>query len=207
MNVFILTRTSNRPIFFKQNHQSVTNQTYTPIKHVVSYDTAETFRYLQEYDDIEKVPVVREQRMNLSHFPYNLYCNEMHKFISTDTGWVIYLDDDDLFTNNNAVSEISKYFNNPDNLIIWKTQFPSGVKPGRFFGKAVRSTGFPAICFAYHTKWLKHAIWDNKKGSDSRVLYKLSKIIPNKVWIDNVLTKINYNSGFGGMGYQIDNEK
>jgi len=205
MNVFVLTRTSERPHFFAQNHNSISTQTYPHIKHIISYDTDNTKKYLEQYSNIEFYAVDRIKRTCNAHFPYNLYCNELQQKLNNREGWVLYLDDDDIFTTNTAVEEISQYFNNPDNLIIWKVRFPKAVLPdARHFGKRVMRSGFPSICFCFHTKWLKHAIWDDYKGSDSRVLHALYKAIPKRVWIDNILTAINYNTGCGGYGHQND---
>lgn len=180
------------------------SQTYPNIVHIVSYDTDGTRDYLKDYDNLQLVPVTRRERLRHAHFPYNLYCNQMHKEI-TKEGWVMYLDDDDLFTSADAVSKISKYFGNPDNLIVWKVQFPYGTEPSnRYFKRSVKQSGFPAICFCFHTKWLQYAVWDDMKGSDSRVAHALSKAIPKVVWIDDVLTKINYTEGSGGYGRRED---
>lgn len=201
---YVLTRTSERPLFFSQNHTSVMSQTYPNVVHVVSYDTEDTGKYLEQYPDLKIVPVIRQERLKNAHFPYNLYCNQMHKTITAD-GWVLYLDDDDLFTRTDALSVISQYFNSSDNLIVWKVQFPYGIEPSnRYFKRSVKQSGFPAICFCFHTKWLRYAIWDDMKGSDSRVARALSKVIPKVIWVDDVLTKINYTEGSGGYGRRVD---
>lgn len=200
--MYILTRTSERPKFFDQTYRSIKSQTYGDITHVVSYDTDNTREYLKGYDCI-KVPVERETRLKFSHFPYNLYLNKMHSVVSD--GWIMYLDDDDVFTRNDAVEIISKHFKDPDAMIVWKVQFPDGTKPHKHvFGRRVASSGFPAISFAFHSKWLKYANWDDRKGSDSRVAHTLFRAIKRVKWIDEVLTKINYESGYGGSGMQHD---
>ena len=51
----ILTRTSNRPIGFKNCELSIKNQTYKNIKHIVSYDNDNDLTYLKETENKIKV--------------------------------------------------------------------------------------------------------------------------------------------------------
>lgn len=202
----IITRTSKRPAFFQENHQSIKQQTYTNWIHICGYDNLETSEYLFHYDDCIKVSVMDlwTNRKNSKHFPYNLYCNRLQEHVKS--GWVMFLDDDDIY-NENAFETIVKHANCPDKLLIWRTKFPDpvGIIPtNRVFGKRITKQGFSAIGFAFHSKYLKEAVWDDQKGADGRLIYKLSKIIPRICWIDKVLTKINYDIGHGGWGKQKD---
>lgn len=105
--IYIISRTSNRPNFFQQTYNSIKSQTYSNIVHIVTYDTPETLLYLNNYVDLVKVAVKRQPRHENAHFPYNLYCNQAQQVIAKmHPGWIMYLDDDDLFTSNTAVEVI-----------------------------------------------------------------------------------------------------
>lgn len=206
--LYVITRSSERPKYFAENVASIREQNLPDgleIVHLVSYDSPSTYEYLKDYSDLVLKSVQREERRKPGHFPYNLYCNQLHELIDKP-GWVMYLDDDDIYESDLSVQKIAANFDSTDNLIIWKVMFPEGIKPAesRFKRKVVYPKGFPAICFCYHTKWLKHAVWDERKGADGRLIFKLSQIIPNKVWIPEVLTRINYETGYGGLGQRQD---
>jgi glycosyltransferase involved in cell wall biosynthesis len=80
----ILTRTSNRPNFFKICFESVSKQTYKNINHIISVDNIETEEYVKKYTDnyivvkkfdgyIPYNPIYDVRRPA----PYNLYLNEL----------------------------------------------------------------------------------------------------------------------------------
>jgi len=105
--LYIITRCSNRPNFFSQTYKSIKSQTYPNITHIVTYDTPETLSYLNKYTDLFKVSVERKPRLEVAHFPYNLYCNYAQEMVAKmPSGWIMYLDDDDIFTSNTAVEVI-----------------------------------------------------------------------------------------------------
>lgn len=201
-HVFVLTRTSGRPKFFALNHSSVMEQSNNSVRviHIVSFDDTDTKEYLEQYSDIQIVPVERIPRKSTGHFPYNLYFNKMYQQIH-QSGWIIHLDDDDIFSSSDAISQMMPYFQ-PDHLIVWRVKFPDAIRPtNRYFGRSVCSRGFPAICFAFHTKWLASVpLWEDKKGGDSHFVYKLSKLIPKTIWIDKILTEVNYTEHESGCG-------
>ena len=215
MKLYILTRCCERPHFYLENRLSIAKQNSVKdliVTQLVSCERQSpiTHKYLSQYLSEREpfltklVEVERQERKNHGHFPYNLYCNQMHQQVDDDS-WVMYLDDDDIFMTPDALDTMQKYFNNPDQMLIWKCQFPDGTKPSNtYFKRGVRAIGYPAICFCFHSKWLEYANWDDRKGSDSRVIYNLSRKIPKIIWINRVLTSINYAQKMGGFGQRED---
>jgi glycosyltransferase involved in cell wall biosynthesis len=198
--VNILTRTSDRPKFFKENAESVHGQTYKNIRHIVSVDDEYTLKYVLEYQDSEWLRVLHEDRKDqygIWHSPYNLYCNKLMDHV--DDGWIMFLDDDDLFTEPTAIEKIVNCIRNEDDLLIWKTQFADKVLPARSFGLQVARYEFPSFCFMFHSKHKWAAQWDEVKESDYRVGVKLETIL-NPLWIDYVFTQINYKEDVGSGG-------
>ena len=58
----IITRAS-RPNFFKLNYDSIHNQTYKNINHIVTYETPEMYEELQQYDNLTLVKVPHKARI------------------------------------------------------------------------------------------------------------------------------------------------
>ena len=61
----ILTRTSNRPNGFKRCYNSIKNQTYKKINHIVSCDNEKDLNYLNNYDDIEVIKIYELTRKSI----------------------------------------------------------------------------------------------------------------------------------------------
>ncbi len=215
--VYILTRSNKRPIFFQQNHLSIYKQTYKHWRHIVSYHNDETLNYLKNYTDIITIEVPPYERSNQNHFPYNLYCNFMHQqvqeLINNDdantVSLIMYLDDDDVFTTDDALNIIINHLNGSQyrsekRLLCWRTKFPNEIVPSnRFFGKNI-GLRTPSISFAFTNDLLPMAIWDQYKGGDSRLARLLGQKCQSIIWIDHVLTKVNYDDKIGGNGQSQD---
>ena len=106
--IYILTRTSGRPEFFKACRKSILEQSYKNWEHIVSYDDVETFKYVSAAGD-GVVPVgvdklIKTPEMNC---PYNLYNNNLLKRVPNG-GWVLFLDDDGKLYNKESLKVLSK---------------------------------------------------------------------------------------------------
>ena len=206
----VLTRTSARPHFFNHNHESLKSQTHKDWRHIISYDDDETKKYLDKYEHSEKFqvyPVKRIPRNSPAHFPYNLYCNELNKKVTE--GWIMYLDDDDIFYDNGALERASQFVEDhsgaENSIIIWKVKFPKVIKPSiNKFGKKITRAGFPSQGFMFHSRHIGIADWDDRKGADSRVVHTIYKMLKHVHWLDDIITQIGYKQGFGGHGDRKD---
>jgi glycosyltransferase involved in cell wall biosynthesis len=201
----VITRTSNRPIFFSQNHQSLKNQTYKNWKHIVSYDDESTRTYIKPYVEENEIKAIAIPRpLNVENlFPYNLYCNILMREVKD--GWIMFLDDDDLFMDERSLETIVKHIKDENDLLLWKVAFPNRIIPTRM-GKTPKLGDVSAIGFLFHHKHIDIALWDAQKGSDYRVIYKLYKKL-NPIWIDEVLTRVNYDVPRShGSGQRLDKE-
>lgn len=196
----ILTRTYNRPKFFKICHESIQNQGYTNWTHIIAYDDEDTLQYLNLYlPNISSISVPKQVKTDINTFPYNLYFNEMAAYIKD--GYVLYLDDDDSLASSDSLEKISPYLD-INTLIIWRVKFPTELYPrdNVFNAKRITSSGYPSNCFCFHHSWLSDVSWTGKKGGDSVFLHKISKIIPKKVWLNEVITQINQQTLISGCG-------
>jgi glycosyltransferase involved in cell wall biosynthesis len=189
----ILTRTSNRPNGFKINVNSVKNQTYKNINHIVCTDDEPSINYIKEHEINDYILINREELIkndnsinaNTGRYsPHNLYFNEMTKKIND--GWIMYLDDDDRFVDNTCVQQIVDLINqsDEDTIFYWRMVYSNGsflpVDMSNNRNPVIGGIGSP--CFTFHSKYKDLAIWDGWKCGDFRVIEKLHKKIPKKVW-------------------------
>jgi hypothetical protein len=202
----ILTRSSNRPVGFARNRNSVKAQLYPRINHIVSYDNKETQKYLFQYKNINKIKIDRNLHVindtspdpNTGKYePYNLYCNTMLSKVRD--GWIMYLDDDDFFKDKSSLKKIVDKIQNDDTLIIWQMNLPGrGPVPDDEHIENFPKLGhIGSPCFLFHSKYKHLAKWDAWQCADYRVVSKLYKSIPNKVIIKESLVEIGQ-IGSGG---------
>lgn len=203
----ILTRTSNRPKAFSICQDSIKNQTYKNIHHIVSYDNYNDYdSYISNYDNITKIKVDRELLINNDkssnpntgpYSPHNLYCNELLN--SVEDGYIMFLDDDTMLINDSVIEEIVPHLSE-DNIVIWKIKFPinhNNLIVPRDNEKFTGPTLFDidTACFMVHIKHAKKFKWDSWKCADFRYIKKLCNEINNVKWLNKVMVQLN------GVGY------
>ena len=210
--VNILTRTSGRPKYFKNCIESIKNQTYSNINHIVSVDDDVSEAYVKKYTDnyirVERFGGKISSLDNITRSrrpaPYNLYLNDLRKEVKE--GWIVYLDDDDQFLENTAIEEIINTVRNEDDLAIWKVKFPDRIIPPQslFDKKIIALNHFSMIGFMYHKNHDDKAEFDYFSGGDYFFISQLAPKIPNSVWIDKIYTGIQRNHNMGGFGRKDD---
>lgn len=207
----VLTRTSSRPNFFSGCRKSVIEQTYPRIRHLVSVDTDHAETYAQGTDVIRVERLSKEGMTNremegktIYPAPYNLYLNSLMNRV--EDGWILYLDDDDAFPHRRSVEQMVSFIRSEDEMLLWRVGFPRNVlvPDDRNFGRRPVICDISGIGFAFHVKWKSHAQWDNYSCCDYRVISRLYDIIPAKIWIDRVFTKLQRLDARGGLGQQTD---
>lgn len=203
--VNILVRTCNRPNYFAGLVNSINSQTYKNIRVIVSYDDKKDLKYIQS-TGWDHIFVKRTGNNNKSSFPVNLYENELLKQVNG--GWVMYLDDDDCFTRKRSLQWIMEN-NNPELLKLWRVQVHNRVVPEdkNWMKLPVKRSHISGIGFMFHSQYKQHVVWDAKKGSDHRVIHKLTETIDGIEWIDRVLTSLqerNTGKRIQGLGRRQD---
>lgn len=208
---YILTRTSGRPHFFQRCCASLNQQTYKNFKHLVCTDDRQSLAYIRDLG-IEPILVNKiDKNVKISNpimsSPYNLYLNHLYNYV--DDGFVIFLDDDDEFESEKSLETIAYALNSSkgpiDTLLFWKVAFSNGlILPKIFDNNFLRPRNVSGIGFAFHSKYIFSALWDEFKECDFRVAHKLSLVVPNKLSLNSVMTKIQRASGMGGFGSKDD---
>src|SRR5690606_12849092 len=122
---------SNRPKGFKKCYNSILSQTYSNIRHLVSYDNEADKNYLNgilpsnliKVYPLQNEPFNSELNGEYKFFPFNLYCNTLLKEVGK--GWVIFLDDDNMLINDHVIEEIVEEIKKVNNntLLIWRVMY------------------------------------------------------------------------------------
>lgn len=205
----ILIRTSGRPKYFKECIKSIYNQTYKNWNIIVGIDDKKSKEYVQPekcklvtYDYSKFVypekPPGDEYGVN---FKYNLYINELHKY--TKYGYCLILDDDNVLLKNNSLEILVSNIHSEHDLIFWKVNFNTRLVPSdNNFGGRPILLDIDTAGFMYPRNYFVE--WEPFKRGDYRVSTKLYSSVPNKIWINDVLTGIQRSDGRGGMGKRDD---
>jgi hypothetical protein len=211
----ILVRTSCRPNYFYSCYQSIIGQTYQKTNIIVSYDNDETHDYVKNYKNLISVDVSKVVPENfpepeisrgkkVAKFPANLYLNQMMQHVKN--GFIVYLDDDDMFTSPSSLETLAGHISGKDNLLFWRVQFPDGklIPEDEYFRKPPQFWQIDTIGFAFHSKYITHAQWEGWKGGDYAVATKLYQVVPQKIYINQILTALQRIEGGGGFGKADD---
>jgi len=182
--VNVITRTHNRPKYFKVCRDSILNQSHENINHIVGSDV-ECDYYdcikLKLSDGVSPKPDVGTYAA-----PWNLHLNELGKHAKE--GWVMYLDDDDKFTSLDSLKIILSHVDNEDQILLWRVDINGWIVPSDDkFGKVIAPGNISGIGFMFHTKHLP-VDWGSWSYGDYRVLRQLSKKLKQK-WINLILTQ------------------
>lgn len=207
----IITRTSGRPVFFKKNRESIENQNYKHIRHIVGYDDKSSETYLNEYQNIDKYHIPSDYVKNTidipdpktgGRFEYNLYFNFL--FNKIENGWILILDDDDHIANEKAISHMVKNLKYKTDMLIFQMEYQNGnIIPSKndlYKKPAIGKIGSP--CILIHSSIAKKIKWDGWKCADYRYISKCWEYSERKIWLNTPL--INIGSTMGNFGQKND---
>jgi glycosyltransferase involved in cell wall biosynthesis len=206
----ILIRTSDRPNYFKNCIESIYKQTYKNFNIIIGIDNEESFNYVKEYNcKIIKYnfdDVVLPDRSNEYEYGticiYNLYMNVLQKEV--DQGYILYLDDDDKFNDNNALLKIANKIKEDADLIMYRAKFPKNriIPSDKNFYNKPFPCDISTITFCFNSK-IK-PIWEGYGGADFRAATFLYEKFKNSIaYIDETLTTTQRND-LDGKGKKDD---
>lgn len=198
LNIIIRT---HRPNYLKNCMKSIEEQTYPNINIIFVCDNEIGVKATRNYNGrmirVNKQEEINEKPNSEDYgifFPYNLYIKDVQEKIND--GYILILDDDDMFTNKYAV-EIMMNNVKEDKVLIWKVDFKKlGIKPNESFNKTVQLFDIDTIGFCYHISQIKHTDWSEWKRADYRTAKKLEENI-GIIWLDEILTGIQDKPGMG----------
>lgn len=192
----ILIRTSDRPGFFKKCIESVLNQTYKgKVNIYVTCDTQNTLNYVTKYKNINIIKVKKIEK----EYWFNLYCNILLDIVKD--GWMIFLDDDDMFITDNALDIISSNISSEFDLIIWNYLRPDKIiSPNNNFVMGEIDT----TCFCFHSKHKNKSKWIDRRGGDFYFYKKLDENVNfKKQFINLSLVKTILENSIASYGLKI----
>lgn len=197
----IIVRTSKRPHSFAACMKSIAIQDYQNINVIATTDEIIGVEYTRNYkvrhihinkDAIELKPKPKSDDYGIP-FIYNEYIDIAQRLVN---GFIMFLDDDDMFNCNNAVSIVMEHARD-DKLAIWRTNFNDGrIIPNETFGREIKLFDITGIGICYHSSNLDLTDWSQWKRADYRTAKKLSEKLV-VVWIDAVLTRLQTHPGMG----------
>lgn len=175
--VYILIRTSNRPLFFKNMMESIKNQTYENIITVVHTDSDYDLETYVTGDVIIKGKPRPEKGRGF----YNLYNNTLLENIPVDkygSGYYHFIDDDDKYSAPDVIEKLVKE-SQPDKINVGRVRrWEGSIWPKDW--KAQLS--FQTECFFLHTDHRFLAKWPARTGGDHAYSRQITKIL-NINWI------------------------
>lgn len=182
----ILTRT-HRERYFRVLQQSMAEQTYRDFNWIVGSD----LHSCDYYPDAIRLQKPIWQPMHIPQgmyfAPHNLYLNSLQEKVQD--GWIMYLDDDDMFASPNSLQRIVDNLRNENEMVIWKVQItPQWIVPSHSFGNEIKAGDISGIGFAFHSKHLP-VDWGTLSYGDFRVAMQLKNKGLKPRWVDWVLTR------------------
>lgn len=194
IKINILIRTHNRPTLFNMCMNSILEQNIK-CNILVSLDSVSNFDYISKYNDIESHYY---EIKNSNKYKYNLYCNFLME--NVNSGWILFLDDDDIFLHKNSLHIILQNIECEDNIIIWKYLrtdkeiFPIDIHN-------IQKGEIASCNFCFHSKFKNLSLWKDVQCGDyyffkelvSKYSFKI-KYIPISL---TSIIQINKISNFG----------
>ena len=185
----ILTRTGNRPNYYKTLKDSIQLQSYEKIRHIKSNDNVNCSYLTNETDVISVTP-------NKSSGPvfYNLYLNDLAKQVTE--GWVMILDDDSKLIDASFIEKLAKLCetHSKDEIIIYKAKIYKDrilPKDTYFKKKMFKYCDIDMACFCAHYSVFSEFKFQSKVCGDYNFLdsirnskkYKFSYVdLPIGIW-------------------------
>ena len=159
----ILMRCTYRPTHFKKCIESVLSQTHRKFTVVMCYDDERCLDYLQKYTENPRITVFKAPEVDKTQTCfYNLYCNFLLEKVRG--GWVLFLDDDDMFKTNDALRTIAANINDTNTLLFWKYK-----RPDRLIYPDVHQlrSGAVASCgYCFHSRYKSMSKWGITQEGD-----------------------------------------
>ena len=115
-------------------------------------------------------------------------------------GWIIFLDDDDMFTDKNCLKKINTHLNNDNDIVFWKFLRPDLVIFPPTMEK-IRCGNVASCTYCFNSKFKNTSRWPPFMCGDYMFLEKLLKQNNfNRKFISNILTATNYDDKQQSLG-------
>ena len=183
----ILIRTTYRPNYFSKCIDSILSQDYQNFKIIICYDDIRCLEYLDNHKNNSKIEIFEVKTHDRqSEAFYNLYCNELLERVND--GWIMFLDDDDMFYSKKAFGIIANNLYTENDIIFWKVKLGKHIIYPKNINNIIQFN-ISSEGFIFNHKFKNNAKWDNKRSGDFRFITELLKNtkIFNRRFIDLIL--------------------
>jgi hypothetical protein len=193
--IYILTRTCDRPQLFKSCVNSILNQHYPNLRHIVSYDNLTSYQYIKQYPHIHQMVDLTPYKSKIHP---NLYLDYLYDHIlKQPPGWVLVLDDDDKFMTDHALNHVKQYLVDFKTIIIWMLyRADKFIYPQDHSAPVVGEIG--SCCYLYHTSTIHKGHWGGNAIGDFTFFRYLFHHVAKHQYIDLPLTGVNYQQQVSG---------
>lgn len=189
----ILIRTSMRPEMFKACIESVFNQEYRNYHIYICYDSIECLEYLNEYDiKHDNITTFFVKSNSVEEYKFNLYNNMLMDKVND--GFIIFLDDDDVYTHNLCFKIINENITIDTDTIIWHFMKQDKIIKVKHISN-IRWSEVDTTMVCFNNKFKKLSTWKPIKCGDyhfyKKLLYNLFRFKKsNIIKIDYILTRV-----------------
>lgn len=195
--VNVLTRTHCRPKAFAACRKSVLSQLGVRVNHLVINDSEDDY---PTGDVVVKIngftPVVVSPKLRrFGTLDPNRYIPMLFPLIKE--GWVMVLDDDDMFCHDAALADVLGQFPSEDTIYVGRTR---GSWPGtstaviprrnKDWGKKLTRGNVCSCSYLFHSKYLHEAKWRYRRCGDFAAVSSLQNAIPYIEWRDIDFTQL-----------------
>jgi len=198
----ILIRTSKRKKAFNRCIDSIKRQNFDNYRIIVSVDNDKTLEYVKKCDMINDILIFDQN--DARDFRWNLYFNYMMNICNS--GWIIFLDDDNILNDSDALNRIIKNVDNPDLFYIFNCRRKAGIFkiniPNNNTQKLPTHGNVDTACFVINHKYKNKYKWRSRKGGDYNYM-ESATTGDNKISFIRVYNHFILNTG-SGLGKQKD---
>jgi hypothetical protein len=135
----------------------------------------------------------------------NVYINSLHNIITSNgySGWIIYLDDDNLLIDRFTISDALAHAKNTNQVLLWKS-YLQRITPSQQNWEHIVMGDIDASGFMFHSSNIKHTRWSTKRCGDYWTIASLSEVL-DQVWIDKTYVIAHpLRNKLGGLGMRND---
>jgi hypothetical protein len=193
--IYVLTRTCNREQLFTKCVESIMDQKYVNLRHIVSYDNAETLTYVKKFNHIYDLVDLTTKKSKIHP---NEYIDYLYDHVPIkEPGWVLVLDDDDKFMTPYGLHHLKQYLTNIKSLVIWMLYRPDKfIYPTNKSSPIVGEIG--SCCYLYHSTSIQKGCWGPSGIGDYPCFRRLFSRLKDHIYIDIPLTGVNYENQVSG---------
>ena len=193
----ILIRTHARESQFKTCINSILEQHYDDIHLFICGQTQSDLSYIIKHTSgIENITLIKGKAVSDHDYFFNDFMNQLIDLVPA--GWLINLDDDDMFTSPLALSEISQHIAE-DVCVIWKYKRPDKLIYPDIESDLSTPGTIASTSYCIHCDKAKDSRWVMKRQGDFDYIQPIYNNMDRK-FIDTTLTKYQLGSKTASFG-------